>query len=88
MTPCSVPRGGSLYTTIVPGGGFLLPSSHVPGVCPRGMVIDEIDTCIRHTNAKCFFPVPLCTDRYEGSHNCHVNRSKLVARFILKGEGR
>ena len=52
------------------------------------MVMDEIDTCIKHTNAKCFFPVPLCTDRYEGSHNCHVNRSKLVARFILKGEGR
>ena len=52
------------------------------------MVMDEVDTCIKHTNAKCFFPVPLCTDRYEGSHNCHVNRSKLVARFILKGEGR
>ena len=38
-------------------------------------------------NAKHFFPVPLYTDRCEGSHNCHVNRSKLVARFILKGEG-
>ena len=32
---------------IVPGGGFLLPSSPVQGVCPgRGMVFDEIDTCI------------------------------------------
>ena len=33
---------------IVPGGGFLLPSSRVPGVCPggRGMVLGEIDTCI------------------------------------------
>ena len=25
------------------GGGFLLPSSRVPG---RGMVLDKIDTCI------------------------------------------
>ena len=24
----------------------MLPSSHVPGVCPGGMVMDEIDTCI------------------------------------------
>ena len=43
MTPFSVPRGGFLYTMIVPGGGFLLPSSRVPG---GGMVMDEIDTCI------------------------------------------
>ena len=64
--------------------GGLLSSSCVPG----GMVMDEIDTCIEHTNAKCFFPVPLCTDRYEGSCNCHVNHSKLAAHFILKGEGR
>ena len=28
------------------GGGFLLPSSRVPGVCREGMVLDEIDTCI------------------------------------------
>ena len=42
-----VPRGGFLYTMIVLGGGFLLPSSRVPGVCPGvGMVLDEIDTCI------------------------------------------
>ena len=36
---------------IVPGGGFLLPSSRVPGVCPGGgMVLDEIDTCITQIN--------------------------------------
>ena len=29
-----------------PGGGLLLPSSRVSGVCPEGMVLDEIDTCI------------------------------------------
>ena len=29
-----------------PRGGFLLPSSCVPGVCPGGVVMDEIDTCI------------------------------------------
>ena len=48
LTLCSLPRGGFLYTIIVPGGGkFLLPSSCVLGVCPgRGMVMDEIDTCI------------------------------------------
>ena len=47
LTPCSIPRGGFLYTMIIPGGGFLLPSSGVPGVCPwRGMVMDEIDTYI------------------------------------------
>ena len=42
LTPCSVPRGGFLYTMIVPGGGFLLPLSRVPG----GMVMDETDTSI------------------------------------------
>ena len=31
LTPCSVPRGGFLYTVIVPGGGFLLHSSRVLG---------------------------------------------------------
>ena len=47
LTPYSVP-GGGLCTMIVSGGGFLLPSSCVPGVCPgEGMVMDEIDTCIR-----------------------------------------
>ena len=45
LTPCFVPRGGFLYTM---GERVLLPSSRVPGVCPRGggMVLDEIDTCI------------------------------------------
>ena len=36
LTPCAVPRGGFLYTMIVLGGGFLLPSSRVPRVCPGG----------------------------------------------------
>ena len=40
------PEGRAFYTMIVPAGGFLLPSSRVPGVCPGGMVMDEIDTCI------------------------------------------
>ena len=44
LTPCFVPRGGVLYTIIVPGGGFLLLSSRVPGFVPGGL--DEIDTCI------------------------------------------
>ena len=43
LTPCFVPRGGFLYTKIVPGGGFLLPSSRVPWE----MVLDEIDTGIK-----------------------------------------
>ena len=33
---------------IVSGGGFLIPWSCVPGACPRlGMVLDEIDSCIK-----------------------------------------
>ena len=28
-------------------GPNLLSASRVPGVCPRGMVLDKIDTCIR-----------------------------------------
>ena len=36
-----------LYKMIVSGGGFLLPSSRVPGV--GAMVMDEIDTCINET---------------------------------------
>ena len=50
LTPCFVPRGGFLYTLLVPRGGFLLPSSRVPEVClggGGGMVLDEIDTCIK-----------------------------------------
>ena len=50
LAACSVPRGGFLYTVIVPEGGFLLPSSRVPG----GMVLDEIDTCIRGAALLCF----------------------------------
>ena len=46
LTPCSVPRVGFLCTVIVPGGGFLLPSSRVPGFVRGGMVMDEIDTYI------------------------------------------
>ena len=34
-TLCFVLRGGFFYTLIVLGGGFLLPSNRVPGVCPR-----------------------------------------------------
>ena len=38
------------------GGGVLLPSSRVPGVCPGGMVLDEIDTCIKvSANKQTFF---------------------------------
>ena len=36
---------------IVPGKGFLIPSVRVPGVSP-GMVLDEIDTCIRKLRSK------------------------------------
>ena len=50
LSPCSVPRGGFLYTMIVPGGGALFTSSHVLG----GMVMDEIDTCI---NSKLNFKI-------------------------------
>ena len=46
LTPCSVPRGGFLYTMIVTKAGFLLPSTRVPLVCRGGLVLDEIDTCI------------------------------------------
>ena len=31
------PEGRVFVHTDCPGGGFLLPSSHVPGVCPRGV---------------------------------------------------
>ena len=53
LTPCVVPKGGFLFTMIVLLGGFLLPSTRVPGVCPVGrMVLDEIDTCIGFINYK------------------------------------
>ena len=47
LTPCSVPRGGFLYTMIVPGEGFC--SFQV--VSWGGMVMDEIDTCITRDQA-------------------------------------
>ena len=48
LTPRIVPGGGVLYTMIVPGEGFLPPSSCVPGACSGwGMVLDETDSCIR-----------------------------------------
>ena len=47
LIPCFVPRGEFSYIMIVPGGGFLPPSSRSPGVClGEGMVLDEIDTYI------------------------------------------
>ena len=38
--------GEGFCTLIVPWEGFLPPSSHVPDVCPGGMVQDEIDSGI------------------------------------------
>ena len=37
---------------IVPGEGFLLPSSHVAGVCPGRGGMDEIDNCMSHRHGK------------------------------------
>ena len=67
LTPCFVPRRGFLYTMIVPGGGFLLPSSCVLGVCPRGRgwfwmkLIPALFpyNCLWHDNKK-----PLCHVEY------------------------
>ena len=36
------PKGRVFVHSDCPGGGFLLPSRHVPGA----MVMDEVDTCI------------------------------------------
>ena len=52
LTPYFVSREGFLYTMIVPGGGFLLPSSRVPGFVPGGVVMNEIDTCIIHSDSQ------------------------------------
>ena len=52
LTPCSVPRGGFLYTMIVLGGRVFAPFKSCPGVCPGGMVLDEIDTCITTSGCK------------------------------------
>ena len=43
LAPCFVPRAGSLYTMIVQGEGFC----SLQVVFREGMVLDEIDTCIR-----------------------------------------
>ena len=45
LAPHFVSGGGVLYTMIVPGGGFLPPSSRVPRG-GGGVVLDEIDSCI------------------------------------------
>ena len=42
---------------IVPGGGFLLLSSCVPGSVPGGMVFYEIDTYINASVACCYYLV-------------------------------
>ena len=63
LTPCSVLRGGFLCTVVVQGGGFLLPSSRVPG----GMVLDEMDTYIRKK--------PTCSEKTEDQEkNLHNER--------------
>ena len=42
------PEGRVFVHNDCPGERFLLPSSRVSGVCPGGgMVMDEIDTCIK-----------------------------------------
>ena len=43
LTPCFVPRGGLLYTMVVSGGRAFAPFES----CLGGMVLDEIDRCIR-----------------------------------------
>ena len=45
LTPYSVPRGGLLYTVIVPGGGGRIFAPFKS--CPGGMILDETDTCIK-----------------------------------------
>ena len=50
---------------IVLGGGFLLPLSRVPEVCPWvGMVLDEIDTCI--TTSICVYDMTVQKDKTIG----------------------
>ena len=55
LNPCFVSRGWFLYTMIVPGEWFLFASSRVPG---GGMVMDEIDTCIKFCDKFCS-PYPI-----------------------------
>ena len=61
-----------MYTIIVPGVGFLHLLSDVPGVCPRGMVEDEIDSriippsgcCIREMNSRQHYQFHTTIDDY------------------------
>ena len=46
LTPCFVPRGGSLYTRVVPESGFCPLRVVSQGACPEGMVTNEIDSRI------------------------------------------
>ena len=57
LTPCFVPRGGILYTVIVPGEGFCSLQVVSWGFVPGGMVLDEIDTCIRGLEAQQISPL-------------------------------
>ena len=43
LTPCFVPREGFLYTVIVPRGRDFASFKS----CPGGIVLGEIDTCIK-----------------------------------------
>ena len=61
MTPCSVPRGGFLYTMIVPGGGFLLPLSRVPGGWLWMKLIPALTSCETETTVRLLVS-PTCND--------------------------
>ena len=41
------PEGRGFVHNDCLGGRVFAPSSRVPGVCPGGMVLNEIDTCMR-----------------------------------------
>ena len=57
LTPCSVPRGGFLYTMIVPGEGFCSLQVVSRRFVPGGMVMDEIDICITQINTTGWYDV-------------------------------
>ena len=48
---------------IVPGEGFLLPSSRVQGLSGGGGGLDEIDTCISHRHVKSDMARPTSVDQ-------------------------
>ena len=48
---------------IVPGEGFLLPSSRAQGFVPGGGGVDEIDTCISHRHVKSDMARPKSVDQ-------------------------